>query len=87
MRLGEEMIVDSVNEIVLSPEYPVRPDILVMLSTALLVSRDGGQSWSDWKTDLSDELNEGVTAVAAPRGLAPDAPLLVGLAGGDVLRI
>jgi photosystem II stability/assembly factor-like uncharacterized protein len=87
MRLGEGLIVDPVNDIVLSPEYPVRPDILVMLSRALLVSRDGGQSWSDWRADLSDKLDEGVTSVAAPQGLAPDAPLLVGLVGGDVLRI
>jgi hypothetical protein len=35
---------DAVNGIVLSPEFPAKPDVLVMLNDALLVSRDGGRS-------------------------------------------
>lgn len=84
-RLGEDLIADAVNGIVLSPEFPTQPDVLVMLSTALLVSRDGGQSWSDWKAGLSFE--HGLASVAAPQGLDPGAPLLVGLVGGDVVRV
>ncbi|MBM4467753.1 MAG: hypothetical protein FJ014_19760 [Chloroflexi bacterium] len=84
-RLGEDVVTEAVNGIVLSPQFPAQPDVLVMLSTALLVSRDGGQSWSDWKAGLSFE--QGLASVAAPQGLAPGAPLLVGLVGGDVLRV
>jgi photosystem II stability/assembly factor-like uncharacterized protein len=84
-RLGEDVVVDAVNGILLSPEFPATPDILAVLGTALLISRDGGQSWADWQADL--DLERGVSAVAAPQGLMPDAPLLVGLVGGDVLRL
>jgi hypothetical protein len=61
------------------------PNVLVMLSTALLVSRDGGQSWSDWKAGLAFE--QGLASVAAPQGLDPGVPLLVGLVEGGVLRV
>ena len=84
-RLGEDVIEDVVNGIVLSPEFPDTPDILAVLGTALLVSRDGGQTWADWKEGM--DLKQGVSSVAAPQGLAPGAPLLVGLVGGDVLRL
>jgi len=83
--LGEDLVAEAVNAIVLSPQFPAQPHVLVMLSTALLVSRDGGQSWSDWKAGLSFE--QGLASVAAPQGLDPGALLLVGLVGGDVLRV
>jgi len=85
LRLGEEVITDAVNGIVLSPEFPAKADVLVLLGDALLVSRDGGQSWSDWKAGLPAE--RGLASVAAPKGLDPNAPLLVGLVDGGVLRI
>jgi photosystem II stability/assembly factor-like uncharacterized protein len=84
-RVGEDAVEDAVNAIALSPNFSDTPSVLVALSSAVLVSRDGGQSWMDWKADL--DLTQGVSAVAAPHGLAPDAPLLVGLVGGDVLRL
>ena len=84
-RLGEDAVRDSVNGIVLSQRFPAQPDALVVLGTALLVSRDGGRSWSDWKADLPIE--QGVACVAAPQGLDPGAPLLVGLVEGGVLRV
>jgi photosystem II stability/assembly factor-like uncharacterized protein len=83
-RLGGDAVADAVNGILLSPEFPARPDVLVALSTALLISRDGGQTWADWQAGRIFE--QGLTFVAAPRGLDPDAPLLVGLAEGGVLR-
>jgi photosystem II stability/assembly factor-like uncharacterized protein len=83
--LGEDAIADAVNAIVLSPEYPAKQDILVMLSNALLISRDGGQSWSDWKADLHFE--QGLSAVAAPQGLEEGAPLLLGLVDEGILRL
>lgn len=83
--LGKDVVTDAVNGIVLSPEFPAQPDVLVMLSTALLVSRDGGQSWSDWKAGLAFE--QGLASVAAPQGLDPGVPLLVGLVEDGVLRV
>jgi photosystem II stability/assembly factor-like uncharacterized protein len=84
-RIGEEAITDAVNGVILSPEFPAKPHVLVALGTALLVSRDGGQSWTDWKDGL--DLEQGVASIAAPQGLDADAPLLVGLVGGDVLLV
>jgi photosystem II stability/assembly factor-like uncharacterized protein len=84
-RLGENDIDESVNCVILSPEFPAKPDVLVTLSTSLLVSRDGGRSWAEWKACQTFE--QGLTSVAAPQGLAPDAPLLVGLAEGGVLPL
>jgi photosystem II stability/assembly factor-like uncharacterized protein len=75
----------SVSALVLSPEYPARPQILAMLANALLVSRDGGETWDAWKEDL--DLGPGASCVAAPLGLDPGAPLLVGLLDGRVLRV
>jgi len=60
-------------------------DVLVMLGDALLISRDEGQTWSDWKAGTTFE--QGTASVAAPQGLASGAPLLVGLVAGAVLRL
>jgi len=82
-RLGQDVVTDAVNGIVLSPEFPPRPDVLAVMGAALLISRDGGQSWSDWK--VSAPIAEGVASVAVPQGLAPGAPLLAGLVTGQIL--
>lgn len=79
-RLGADVITDPVNMIVLSPDYPAQPDVLALLEGALWLSRDGGVSWRQLETGSTS-----MTAVAAPRGLAPGAPLLVGLMGGEVI--
>jgi photosystem II stability/assembly factor-like uncharacterized protein len=84
-RVSEDAITDTVNGIVLSPAFPATPGILVALGTGLLVSRDGGESWGDWKS--GQDYGLGIASACAPAGLDPDAPVLVGLAGGDVLRI
>jgi len=84
-RLGEEAIPDIVNSIILSPEYPAKPDLLVALSQNLRISRDGGQSWADWKPGLFFE--QGIASVLAPQGLDPATPLHVGLVTGGVVRV
>lgn len=84
-RLGEETITSAVNAILISPGFPQAGDVLVMLGDALLISRDEGQTWSDWKAGATFE--QGTASVAAPQGLASGAPLLVGLVAGGVLRL
>ena len=85
LRLGEEVINDAVNSVLVAPGFPAQPDVLALLSDALLVSRDGGQAWSDWQPGLPTD--RGLASVAAPQGLDPNAPLLVGLVDGGVLRV
>ncbi len=86
-RLGENVIAEAVNQIILSPNFAnsATPDVLALLSEALLISHDGGQTWSDWKAGL--DLTLGATCVAAPRGLASRAPMLIGRVEGGVLRL
>jgi photosystem II stability/assembly factor-like uncharacterized protein len=75
----------SIDALLLSPGYPEVPHVLAMRSDALLISRDGGDSWEAWEVGL--DLSPGATCVAAPLCLDPGAPLLVGLADGRVLRV
>jgi photosystem II stability/assembly factor-like uncharacterized protein len=84
-RLGQAVIGEAINNILLSPEFPGKADLLVITGDTLLISRDGGESWLNWQADLS--LEESPTSVIAPQGLAPGAPLLVGLLDGQVLQI
>ena len=86
-QLGENVIAEAVNQIILSPNFSksAKPDVLALLSEALLISRDSGQTWSDWKAGL--DLTPGATCVAAPQGLASRAPMLIGRVAGGVLRL
>jgi photosystem II stability/assembly factor-like uncharacterized protein len=85
MRLGGEAVAGAVNELVLSAQFPAEPHILAIVDNRLLVSRDAGHSWSCAKPDFTPD--QDLSAVAAPEGLHSTAPLLVGLAGGSVLRV
>jgi photosystem II stability/assembly factor-like uncharacterized protein len=84
-RLAEELIADTVNAVLLSPQFPAKADVLAMLPDRLLISRDGGGRWSTWPDGLPDRAE--LSSVAAPHGLDPGAPLLVGLTDGRVLRV
>jgi len=84
-RLAGEHLNGAVNSISLAPDFPGRPEVLVLHEDAVLVSRDAGQTWTDWPSDVA--LTAAVASLAAPHGLAPDAPLLVGLTDGSVLQI
>jgi photosystem II stability/assembly factor-like uncharacterized protein len=75
----------TVNGILLSPEFPAKAHVLALLAEGLIVSWDGGHTWSKWGDDLP--LEHGLTSVVAPYGLDPGVPLLIGLANGQVLRV
>jgi photosystem II stability/assembly factor-like uncharacterized protein len=83
--LGQDVIAEAVNTIVLSPGYPAKPDVLVMLGDALLISRDNGQSWTNWQDGLP--LAQGLSAIVAPQGLDAGSPLLIGLVEDGVRRV
>jgi photosystem II stability/assembly factor-like uncharacterized protein len=84
-RLGEDVLTGAVNGIALSPQFPAKPEILVLLYDALLVSRDAGQSWSEWRAGTRLECD--TASLAVPNGLDPAAPLLIGLIDGSVIRL
>lgn len=84
-QMGGDQVAGPVNNILLSAEFPAQPDLLVLSGDGLLVSRDGGQTWSAWPVDLPAEA--AITAVLAPQGLAAGTSLLVGLADGRVMAV
>ena len=84
-QLGRGQITDAINAILLSATVSSVVDVLVVQAGTLIVSRDGGRSWAPWRNGLS--YDEGLACVAAPFGLYAGAPLLVGLATGDVRRV
>jgi photosystem II stability/assembly factor-like uncharacterized protein len=67
----------TVNAITLSSAFPAKPYILLLLADKLLISYNGGQSWSELQNNLN--LTQGATSVALPQGLETEAPLLAGL--------
>lgn len=84
-RLAENEIGEVVNSVVLSPNYPDEPDILVLHSDGLVFSGDGGQTWQR-RPAAGVDPDAGLSAIAAPAGPAPGKPLLIGLVGGQVIR-
>lgn len=63
---------------------PTSRSILLALDDRLVLSRDGGRTWSSWGN--SSDLQHGIACVTAPQGLTDEAPLLVGLVEGGVVR-
>ena len=57
--------------------------LAALVNQDLIFSRDAGQSWT--QVDAPDR--SGISAVLAPDGLAPDLPLLLGLADGRIVRL
>ena len=83
-RTGGEAVRGAVNGIILAPDYPAAPHLL-LVADDLLLSRDDGATW----TPLADEAlaEAGVSSAAAPAGLAPGGIVLAGLETGGVRRI
>lgn len=83
-RLGEDVLADAINAIILAPDFPSVPDLLVLHNDELLISRDGGQSWVG--RQIESAVDQDVIAVVAPQGLVPAAPLLAGRVTGEIVR-
>ncbi len=83
--IGEENSASPVNQIIVSPDYPTLPHILVLGNGILFLSRDDGQSWQI--EEVRDSEDQRVTAVAAPSGIAPQAVVLLGLTNGSVRQV
>jgi len=81
--LGEDLSQNPVNAFVAGESGQGAVWLLALWGGELILSRYG----NTWET-LRLPVGEGqATAVFAPDGLAPGLPLLVGLAGGQVLRV
>ncbi|MDF1513236.1 MAG: hypothetical protein P1S60_05460 [Anaerolineae bacterium] len=79
IRVSHGVIHQSVNGILLSPDFPLHPTILILHDDILLLSRDEGKTWAPLEVELAD-----ITACYAPAGLEPGATIMVGLLDGSV---
>jgi photosystem II stability/assembly factor-like uncharacterized protein len=84
-RLGQADLSNSIDQIVLGPDYPRLPQLLVRHDGRLSMSDDGGGTWQPWQAPAMNA--EAATAVLAPRGFSSDEPMLVGLESGRFMRI
>jgi photosystem II stability/assembly factor-like uncharacterized protein len=84
-RLGEGVLADPINSIVLGAPFPEQLELLVLHGERLLYSADGGDTWAAWRDERLAGLE--ITAVAAPQGFDADAAVLVGLAGGQICLV
>jgi photosystem II stability/assembly factor-like uncharacterized protein len=84
-RLAPDQISESVNAIAVSIHYPDKADLLVLIDHTLMVSRDGGSTWNEWKEGLFVE--QGLVCMAAERNLDPGAAVLAATTSGTVLRL
>jgi photosystem II stability/assembly factor-like uncharacterized protein len=79
-RLCEAVLDESVDQVVLAPNYPEDPRIVILCGGRLYLSPNDGASAQPWRdSSLSDRT---VTAICAPKGFDEDAPVLVGFEQG-----
>lgn len=76
---------ETINAILISPEFADKGDMLVVSNDALLTSADGGQTWQNYRPDL--QIDSGFAAASAPSGFNREIPLLLGLADGQILKV
>ncbi len=82
-QIKAEALDGPINAVLVSPDAGAQPQLAVLCNGAAWRSADGGQSWSPLWPEVSEETE--ITALLAPQGLAPGAPVWVGLVGGEVV--
>ncbi len=83
--VGRSVFDRPVNAILLDPQYPRKPNSLVLQGGVLFASRNGGETWQPWRE--AKLAGKDITAVYAPTGFGSRARVLVGFADGIVRRI
>lgn len=83
-RIASDSIKADVNALVLPTDYPTRTDLLAMLNDRVMLSRDNGQTWTTWETEI--DLTAGLTSIVAPNGLDANAPMWLSLMDGQIVR-
>ena len=82
-RSGEEALQASVNALIVLDQSSTEHQLLALATEGLLLSRDGGGTWTSLAAEQLAELEP--AAVVAPEGI--EGALLVGLADGRVIRL
>lgn len=84
-RLARPALSGPINGIYPRPNFSKKPTLLVLEGGILLTSQDGGITWKVWRKERLTRRD--ITAVCAPNGFGPKAPILVGHVDGTVDRI
>ena len=77
--------VGTIHAVLLSADFPKDPNMAILNEENVLVSRDQGQTWQPWQTNL--KFDDQILTMIAPEGISPEAKLFVGLANGEILKI
>ncbi|MFN2233081.1 MAG: WD40/YVTN/BNR-like repeat-containing protein, partial [Anaerolineales bacterium] len=84
-QLGEGVLVNPINSILLDPQFPKKSNILIVHGDNPLFSSDYGYSWEHWRNESLDGLD--VSSLLAPEGFSDGVPVVVGLFDGGIRLI
>ena len=85
-KVSPDDLTQPINAILLASHSNQPPDLLVLHGSQLHYSADQGETFQHW-TRPGIETDVEIMAVAAPAGLGPGAPVLIGLGDGEVLVV
>jgi photosystem II stability/assembly factor-like uncharacterized protein len=74
-----------INAILLSQEFPLNPEIMILTADGIFFSENLDRAWKS--RYLGVDFNMGSSCISAPLGLKEDAPVLIGLGDGTILRL
>ncbi|HEY9078350.1 MAG TPA: YCF48-related protein [Anaerolineaceae bacterium] len=78
---GQEGL-DPVNAVLISSRFPEEGEIMALTGARICRSVDAGKSWEVMVEVADGEAN--ICTIAAPRGLGPGHPILIGSLGGKI---
>ena len=82
-RIGKSRLKQPINAILLAPNFPKQPGLLVLHGGKLLTSADNGKTWKSWRDNVLSGKN--VTAILAPYGFDNGHAALAGIEDGSIL--
>lgn len=83
-KVGGNALEGPVNSVIVSPVFSQHKDVAVLCNGEIYLSRNGGDTWQPLRPELLEEGE--VTALLAPQGFSENAPVWVGIVGGEVKR-
>lgn len=82
VRMGADIVDGAVNQLLVVPDFVGNPMVVALTSDSLLVSMDGGRSWS--LNEDGRKEHAGYASLAAPQGADGGSKLLVGTVDGQI---
>ncbi|MDW8071055.1 MAG: hypothetical protein RMK79_06215, partial [Anaerolineae bacterium] len=83
-RVSPELFPETVNTVLISTGSSGALHLAVATDSVLYVSYDTGNTWYHLELGLPED--EGISTMAAPSGVQPGMPLLVGVTDGRIIQ-